>query len=225
VFRIAEGESLFAEIAGALAEGKIIGWFRGRMEYGPRALGNRSILANPMVQGMQSHLNRNIKFREAFRPFAPAVLAADADKYFDLPKTTLTRYMLTTAPLKAEWRNPLPEHFEAWGMTEKLAADKSVFNAVTHVDFSARVQTVDQELNPDFHRLLYAFKALTGHGMLINTSFNMRGLPPVCTPEDAIYSFMNTGMDILVIENCIFVKEDQPDASLFLSDKYKPRED
>jgi len=155
----------------------------GQMEFGPRALGNRSILADARNVGMQKKLNLKIKYREDFRPFAPSVLAEDCSSYFDLD--TASPYMLATVPVKESHRNKLPENYGELSMLDKLYTLRSDIPAVTHVDFSARVQTVHHETNAAFAKLLDEFKKLTGYGIMLNTSFNVRGEPPVCTPEDA----------------------------------------
>lgn len=201
-------ESLNEETVKLLAQGKVIGWFQGRMEFGPRALGNRSILADARSPEMQKKLNLNIKYREGFRPFAPAVLAEDADQYFDLP--TASPYMLFVAPVKEFRRKPLPSDYQSLSLWDKLYHQRSDIPAVTHLDFSARVQTVHKETNPLFWNLLNAFKQQTNYGILINTSFNVRGEPIVCTPWDAYRCFMATEMDYLVINQFIFDKKEQP---------------
>lgn len=202
-------EILTKEVAGKVAEGKIVGWFRGRMEFGPRALGNRSILADARNPEMQSRLNLKIKFREGFRPFAPAVMAEDKELFFNLKQNS--PYMLLVAQVNNNRRNNLPEGYDHMKMIDKLRIMRSDIPAVTHLDFSARIQTVDSNTNPEFHALLKAFKEITGYGILINTSFNVRGEPIVCTPYDAYRCFMSTDMDYLVIENFLFCKEEQPD--------------
>jgi carbamoyltransferase len=197
-------EELARQTATYLKEGKIIGWFQGRMEFGPRALGNRSILADARDPGIQKRLNLSIKFRESFRPFAPAVLEEYANAYFDLPGTS--PYMLQTQPLSEAHRLPLPPGYEGSGLGEKLHAPKSRFPAITHVDFSARIQTVHKSTNPRFHALISAFYAQTQCPMLVNTSFNLRGEPIVCTPSDALNCLMNTNIDYLVLGNYIIKK-------------------
>jgi carbamoyltransferase len=205
---IPDPATLAQKTAALLADGQAIGWFQGRMEFGPRALGNRSILADARHPDMQQNLNLKVKFRESFRPFAPAVLAEDAAHYFELPSPS--PYMLLVQPVSACWRLPLPAHYAGQSLQEKLYCRRSAFPAITHVDFSARIQTVHADTNPRFHQLLQAFKALTGTGMLVNTSFNVRGEPIVCTPADAYRCFMRTGLDYLVMGNCIFDKTKQP---------------
>jgi carbamoyltransferase len=197
-------EALYTKVAALLNEGRIIGWFQGRMEFGPRALGNRSILADPRNTEMQKRLNMEIKFRESFRPFAPSVLEEDAALYFDLPGPS--PYMLLVGGVLPELRLSLPEGYDSFSYTDKLYQNRSLLQAVTHVDFSARVQTVSKEANPEFHALLCAFKTLTGYGVLVNTSFNVRGEPVVCSPADAYRCFMATGMDYLVIGDWLFEK-------------------
>jgi Predicted carbamoyl transferase, NodU family len=197
-------DDLFGHVARLLNEGHIIGWFQGRMEFGPRALGNRSIIADPRNKEMQKRLNMKIKFRESFRPFAPAVMEEDASTYFDLEVPS--PYMLLTAPVAEKYRLSLPTDYSELSYTDKLYTPRSSLQAITHVDFSARVQSVSSRDNPKFHALLHAFKDLTGCGVLVNTSFNVRDEPIVCTPEDAYRCFMNTGMDDLVMGNYLFRK-------------------
>jgi carbamoyltransferase len=208
VFTVVPDERLFDCIASDLAAGRVVGWFDGRMEFGPRALGGRSILADPRDLGMQALVNRKIKFRESFRPFAPAVLRERAAEYFELEVDS--PYMLLTAPVRAAHRRPAPP--EAAGLTglDRLRIVQSSIPAVTHVDGSARIQTVEAATHPRFHRLLEAFERQTGCGVLLNTSFNVRDEPIVCTPEDAYACFMRTELDRLVIENCVLDKRDQP---------------
>jgi carbamoyltransferase len=202
---------LFSRTAEALAAGKVVGWFRGRLEFGPRALGARSILADPRRPEMQSILNQKIKFREGFRPFAPAVLAEHAAEWFALPRGQESPYMLLTAPVRephraeltAAERETMQSHPD---FCRRAAIARSSIPAVTHVDYSARVQTVDHRRLPDFHKLLAAFHDLTGCPVLANTSFNVRGEPIVCTPADAYRCFLATGMDLLVLEDCILSK-------------------
>jgi len=201
---------LFNKTADCLAVGLAIGWFQGRMEFGPRALGNRSILGDARSPAMQKILNLKIKYRESFRPFAPAVLADDAADYFDL--NVESPYMLMVAPVRQERRRPVSAEEAALFGIEKLNVPRSDIPAVTHVDYSARVQTVRQDTNPKLHALLSIFKERTGCSVLANTSFNVRGEPIVCTPEDAFRCFMGTDLDILVVGNCILRKEDQDSA-------------
>lgn len=196
-------------VASRLAEGKITGWFQGRMEFGPRALGNRSILADARNPDMQRKLNLKIKYREGFRPFAPSVLEEDASKYFELDVTS--PYMLLVAPVKQERRKPLPENYYDLPVWDRLYCERSDIQSVTHLDFSARVQTVNKEVNPRYRGLLEAFRRHTGYGLLVNTSFNVRGEPIVCTPHDAYRCFMSTDMDYLVINDFVYCKTEQPD--------------
>jgi carbamoyltransferase len=194
-------------VAAYLSEEKVIGWFQGRMEFGPRALGGRSILGDPRSEKMQSVMNLKIKYRESFRPFAPSVLRERVSDYFDMD--TDSPYMLLVAPVAEHRRVALQSDQEKlWGI-ELLNVPKSDIPAVTHVDYSARVQTVTASTNPRYYQLLQAFQEKTGCGVLINTSFNVRGEPIVCTPEDAYRCFMRTEMDVLVLENCVLLKEHQ----------------
>lgn len=205
--RFDDFSGLTERIATALNEGKVVGWFQGHMEFGPRALGNRSILGDPRNPEMQKRLNLKIKYRESFRPFAPAVLAEEADRYFELPGDS--PYMLLVQPVKESSRRPLPEGYHELPLREKLYTLRSDIPAVTHIDFSARIQTVHRETNPEFHALLSAFKAKTGCGMLVNTSFNVQGEPIVCTPQDAFECFLRTEMDYLVMDHYVFDKTKQ----------------
>ena len=205
--RFIPDSELFDTVAGLLAEGKIVGWFQGRMEFGPRALGSRSILADPADPDMQRRLNMEIKFRESFRPFAPAVMEEDSGEFFDLAAPS--PYMLRTVPVATGVRREVTE--VASGYMDRLRQQRSSIPSVTHVDFTARVQTVTAHSNPRFHRLLAAFKARTGRGVLINTSFNVRSEPIVCNPNDAWRCFNNTGMDILVIGNHLYAKNESLD--------------
>ena len=195
---------LYEEVAKHIASGLCIGWFQGRMEFGTRALGNRSILADPRDKEMQKRLNLKIKFRESFRPFAPVILKEKVGDYFE--KLTESNYMLITTNISLKHRIPLPKHYQDLDAAERLALPKSDVPAVTHVDFSARVQTVDEQSNPKLTKLLRAFEQLTGYPLLINTSFNVRGEPIVCTPQDAYRCFMTTNLDLLVLGNYIINK-------------------
>ncbi|MGZ5280704.1 MAG: carbamoyltransferase family protein, partial [Bacteroidia bacterium] len=205
----ADFKALCKSVSVELAIGKIIGWFQGRMEFGPRALGNRSILGDPRNPEMQKKLNLSIKFRESFRPFAPAVLAEDVQEYFK--HFPASPYMLLVQEVADKIKLSLPQDFEQLPLQEKLYTKRSTLPAVTHVDFSARLQTVHNETNPQFWQLLQSFKSLTACPVLVNTSFNVRGEPIVCTPEDAYRCFMRTEMDLLVIGNLVFYKTDQPE--------------
>jgi carbamoyltransferase len=191
-------------VARCLAEGKIVGWFQGRMEFGPRALGNRSILADPRDAGMQRRLNLSIKNREGFRPFAPVCAVEQAGRYLERP--VYSPYMLMTRRLNAGFYKPLPDGYAHFGMKEKLAVVRSAFPAITHVDGSCRVQTLAADANPRLWGLLAAFERLTGEGVLINTSFNVRDEPIVCSPAEAYGCFARTGMDVLVMDNIIIFK-------------------
>ncbi len=207
--RITEPDERAARIADLLVSGNVVGMFQGRMEFGPRALGNRSILADPRDPEMQRVLNVKIKQRESFRPFAPAVLAEHAHEWFELSQES--PYMLFTAPVAASRRDDAEEVGEDASIFEQLAAIRSEIPAVTHVDGSARVQTVDSDRAPAFHRLISAFHDLTGCPVVVNTSFNVRGEPIVHTPEDAYRCFMTTEMDVLVLEDCILQRSEQPE--------------
>jgi len=207
-FQHLEDEDLVSTTARHLSDGAIVGWFQGRMEFGPRALGNRSILGDPRQPGMQRDMNLKIKYRESFRPFAPSVLAERAHEYFELDRES--PYMLLVAPVRVERRVAQPDGNEGpWGI-EMLNAARSDIPAVTHVDYSARVQTVTRASNPRYHALLEEFHSQTGCAVLVNTSFNIRGEPIVCTPEDAYRCFMRTEIDYLVMENCMVSKADGP---------------
>lgn len=204
----AERNELNKVVAKLLNEGNIIGWFQGRMEFGPRALGNRSILADARNAEMQKKLNLKIKYREGFRPFAPAVLAEDAPTYFELQSPS--PYMLLVQPVKKVLQNQLPLNYKQQTINDQLYFERSSLPAITHVDFSARIQTVHKETNATFYNLLQSFKQLTGCAVLINTSFNVRNEPVVCTPVEAYQCFMRTEMDYLIIENFLFRKQEQP---------------
>ena len=199
---------LFARLAEMLEQEAVVGWFQGRMEFGPRSLGGRSILGDPRSEKMQSVMNLKIKYRESFRPFAPAVLAEDVSRYFELDRPS--PYMLIVAPVRDELRVPITAEQQRLFGIEKLHLKRSTLPAITHVDYSARIQTVHAETNPRFHALLSSFRDHTGCAVLVNTSFNVRGEPIVCTPEDAYRCFMRTEMDYLVVENFLMAKTDQP---------------
>lgn len=204
-FTVIEEEVLYDKTAELIEQGNVIGWFQGKMEFGPRALGNRSIIGDPRNTTMQATMNLKIKYRESFRPFAPAVLLEDVADYFE--HTTSSPYMLMVADVKPELRLTTDE--QRFGI-DKLNQHRSTLPAITHVDYSARIQTVDKTTNPHFHKLLTSFKQLTDCSVLINTSFNVRGEPPVCTPEDAIRCFLATEMDYLVMNNIILKRSEQP---------------
>jgi carbamoyltransferase len=215
VTRHVSDDELYKVTADHLAQEKVVGWFQGRMEFGPRALGNRSILGDPRSQAMQANMNLKIKFRESFRPFAPAVMREHVSDYFELDYDS--PYMLLVAPVKKSRRVPMtPDQEKLFGIA-KLNVPKSDIPAVTHVDYSARIQTVTLSQHPVFYKLLAAFKAKTGCPVLVNTSFNVRGEPIVCTPADAYACFMRTNMDVLVVGNIVMLKEEQP--------KWQERED
>ena len=199
---------MYDTIAKLIADGKVIGWFRGRMEYGPRALGTRSILGDARNPEMQKRMNLKIKFRESFRPFAPAVLYEEVNHYFEFTKES--PYMLFTADVLPEWRRIMTTEEKTRFGIDKLNVVRSNLPAITHVDYSARLQTVHKETNPEFWNLLSAFHRLTGCPVMINTSFNVRGEPIVCTPQDAYRCFMRTDMDYLVLGNYLLDKSNQP---------------
>jgi carbamoyltransferase len=200
---------LCCEVAYLIESGNVVGWFQGRMEYGPRALGNRSILGDARNAEMQKKLNLRIKYREGFRPFAPSVLIEDSEEYFDLPVDS--PYMLFTADVKRERRRKLPNNYNELDIWDKLYYIRSDVQSITHLDFSARIQTVHKATNPRYWHLINTFKEKTGYGIIVNTSFNVRGEPIVCTPEDAFKCFMRTEMDYLVVNNFILKKTEQLD--------------
>lgn len=202
-------DELCSRVAGLLDEGKVVGWFQGRMEWGPRALGNRSIISDAKKPDIQKKLNLKIKFREGFRPFAPSVLIEDVGKYFDFDKAS--PYMLLIADVKVDRRKPIPDGYHSFPWRDKLYYQRSDLPAITHIDYSARLQTVHKDTNPIYWRLIDIFKEKTGYGVIVNTSFNVRGEPIVCTPEDAYRCFMRTEMDFLVMGRHIFDKEKQPE--------------
>ncbi len=204
--KLDDGE-LYRRVATDLAQAKVVGWLQGRMEFGPRALGGRSILGDARSAKMQSVMNLKIKYRESFRPFAPSVLRERVSDYFDLH--TDSPYMLIVAPVQEKRRRQMSSAQKGlWGI-ELLNVPRSDIPAVTHLDYSARVQTIHKETNPRYYNLLKAFEDQTGCAVLVNTSFNVRGEPIVCTPEDAYRCFMRTEMDVLVLENCVLYKTDQ----------------
>ncbi len=191
-----------------LTQGHVIGWYQGRMEYGPRALGNRSILGDPRQPEMQKKINLHIKYREGFRPFAPSVLEEEIPAFFELDRPS--PYMLLVAPVAPDRRQALPVNYNELPLYDRLYCQRSDVPAITHVDFSARIQSVHRDTNPRYWQLINTFKARTGFGLLINTSFNVRGEPIVCTPADAYLCFMRTEMDYLVMGDFLFDKQDQP---------------
>jgi carbamoyltransferase len=204
--RVCDNE-LICTVAHALAEGKAVGWLQGRMEFGPRALGGRSILADPRSPTMQKQLNLKVKYRESFRPFAPSVLREDVADWFDLDLDS--PYMLLVADVVKDRRLPISEAQKNLFGIDKLNLSRSEIPAVTHLDYSARIQTVHKETNPKYYSLISRFKELTGCPVLVNTSFNVRGEPIVCTPEDAFHCFMGTELDLLAVGNSILRKPDQ----------------
>ena len=209
VYSELEDAELLPRVADILANENVVGWFQGRMEFGPRALGGRSIIGDPRSPKMQSVMNLKIKYRESFRPFAPSVLNEDVSKYF--VHNSPSPYMLMVAPVTEDIRIPMTAEQESLFGIEKLNIPRSELPAITHVDYSARLQTVHAETNPRYHQLISSFKQKTGCGVLINTSFNVRGEPIVCTPEDAYRCFMRTEMDYLVVENFLLEKSRQPE--------------
>jgi carbamoyltransferase len=207
-YRRLDRQNLSACVAALLAEEQVVGWFDGRMEFGPRALGARSILGDPRSPRMQAQMNLKIKFREGFRPFAPSVLRERVSDYFELDADS--PYMLLVASVREDRRAPIiPEQQGLWGI-DRLNVPRSDLPAITHVDYSARIQTVRRESNPHYYDLIAAFERLTGYGVLVNTSFNVRGEPIVCTPADAYRCFMRTHLDALVLGPCLLQKKEQP---------------
>jgi len=211
VYRRMDDAALPERLSEILAAENVVGWFQGRMEFGPRALGGRSIIGDPRSEKMQSVMNLKIKYRESFRPFAPAVLAEDVQEYFELDRPS--PYMLIVAPVRESLRIPMSAEQQQLFGVQKLHVKRSQIPAITHVDYSARVQTVHVKSNPRFYALLERFKARTGCAVLVNTSFNVRGEPIVCTPEDAYRCFMRTEMDYLVLGSFLVDKKDQPEWS------------
>ena len=203
-----EDSELLPRLAEILGQENVVGWFQGRMEFGPRSLGGRSIIGDPRSRAMQTTMNLKIKYRESFRPFAPSVLAERAADYFDIDRSS--PYMLLVAPVHEAIRISMTEEQERLFGIEKLNVPRSQLPAITHVDYSARIQTVHPQTNPRYYGLLQQFERHTGCPVLVNTSFNVRGEPIVCSPEDAYRCFMRTEMDYLVIENFLLSKPDQP---------------
>lgn len=210
VFERLDDSAMIDRTAQALADGKAVGWFQGRMEFGPRALGGRSILGDPRSEVMQKLLNLKVKYRESFRPFAPSVLREDVGDWFELDGDS--PYMLIVADVQKHLRREMTAEEQALFGIDKLNVKRSDIPAVTHVDYSARVQTVHRETNPKYHALISRFKELTGCPLVVNTSFNVRGEPIVCTPEDAFRCFMGTEIEVLVAGNCVLEKEAQDPA-------------
>jgi carbamoyltransferase len=209
-YRVCDDAETIDRCARALAEGKAVGWHQGRMEFGPRALGGRSILGDARSPSMQKLLNLKVKYRESFRPFAPAVLREDVAEWFELDEDS--PYMLLVADVRAPHRIEMSEAQQRLFGIDKLNVPRSSIPAVTHVDYSARVQTVHRSTNPRFHDLISRFKALTGCGVLVNTSLNVRGEPIVCSPLDSFRCFMGTDIDVLAVENCFMEKVDQDES-------------
>ena len=209
-FERVDDETLIERCAAALAGGQALGWHQGRMEFGPRALGARSILGDPRSPGMQKLLNLKVKFRESFRPFAPSVLREDVAEWFALDGDS--PFMSLVADVLDRHRIAVTDEQEAQFGIDRLNVPRSSIPAVTHVDGSARIQTVHRETHPRYHALISRFKALTGCPVVVNTSFNVRGEPIVCTPEDAFRCFMGTDIDALAVGNCFLRKEDQDPA-------------
>ena len=206
-YTLVDDARLFVDVADTLAKDQVVGWFQGKMEFGPRALGNRSILGNPASSAMQKTLNLKIKYRESFRPFAPAVLREDVAEHFELDGDS--PYMLIVAPVRENHHTPLNADDKNRTGLDRLDVVRSTLPAITHVDYSARIQTVTPESNQRFYDLIQTFKKRTGTGMLVNTSFNVRDEPVVCSPLDAYRCFMATEMDMLAIGNFILKKPDQ----------------
>ena len=211
--RFSDEARLLDRVARLIAAEKVIGWFQGKMEFGPRALGCRSIIGDPRSPSMQQKMNVKIKFRESFRPFAPCVLREHVDEYFEMRPGEDSPYMLLVAPIREKWRTALTDEdrrkMEDPDLRVRLSVPRSTVPTVTHVDYSARVQTVDANRHGRYYRLMKQFEALTGCPVVVNTSFNIRGEPIVCTPEDAYRCFMATDMDCLVLENHVLLKDDQ----------------
>ena len=205
--RCAESSELCQQTAALIAQGQVVGWFQGRMEFGPRALGARSILGDPRASDMQKKLNLKIKYREGFRPFAPSVLAEDATELFEGGWTS--PYMLLVDAVSTGLRHPLPADYQEWPLDKRLYFQRSELPSITHLDFSARVQTVHRDTNPRYHQLLSEFKRLSGYGLVVNTSFNVRGEPIVGSPQDALRCLFQTEMDALVIGDFIIEKARQ----------------
>ncbi|MBW3543784.1 MAG: hypothetical protein KY476_26345, partial [Planctomycetes bacterium] len=218
--RFDDEEDLCRHVAGLIADENVVGWLQGRMEYGPRALGARSILGDARSTRMQSTMNLKIKFRESFRPFAPSVLEERVDEYFEMRPREQSPYMLLVAPVTEPHRLKINgEDVDLRGVA-KLKVKRSDVPAITHVDYSARVQTVDRERHGRYYKLLKAFEEQTGSPVIINTSFNVRGEPIVCTPEEAWRCFMATNMDALVLEQFVLLKDEQPNAEEHVIDEY-----
>jgi carbamoyltransferase len=215
--KLSESE-MIENVASALADEKAVGWMQGRMEFGPRALGGRSIIADPRSPIMQRQLNLKVKYRESFRPFAPSVLREDVSKWFE--HDTDSPYMLLVANVKEDRRRAMTEDEEGLFGIDKLNIPRSSIPAITHVDYSARIQTVHPDTNPRYHAVISKFKEKTGCPIVVNTSFNVRGEPIICTPTDAFKCFMGTEMDILAVGNYVLYKKQQDEA---LKENYEER--
>jgi carbamoyltransferase len=217
--------ALLEKIAGLMAKGKVVGWFHGRMEFGPRALGARSIIGDARNSEMQATMNLKIKFRESFRPFAPCVLKERAADVFDFSEGAESPYMLIVAPVRDKYRTKLTPEQEAAqkdpDLRKRVNVVRSEFPAITHVDYSARLQTVDAERHGRYYRLMKEFERQTGSPVIVNTSFNVRGEPIVNTPAQALTCFLNTEMDVLVMEDVVLLKEEQPAKLRELVDRQK----
>jgi carbamoyltransferase len=215
-FKKCSENELIEEVATALSDGKAIGWMQGRMEFGPRALGGRSIIADPRSPTMQKQLNLKVKYRESFRPFAPSILSENVGEWFE--DNTDSPYMLLVTHVKKDKRSTMTDDQESLFGIDKLNVPRSSVPAITHVDYSARIQTVHADTNPRYHALISKFKEKTGYPIIVNTSFNVRGEPIVCTPTDAYKCFMGSELDVLAIGNFLLIKKDQ-DQSLKMNYK------
>ena len=220
---VPEEDELCERIATLIASEKVVGWMQGRMEFGPRALGSRSIIGDARSSAMQSVMNLKIKFRESFRPFAPSVLEQRASDYFEMQGEENSPYMLLVASVRNSRRTPRDGDTDNFQGVQKLKAVRSEVPAITHVDYSARVQTVDAARNPRYHKLIQAFDRMTGCPVIINTSFNVRGEPMVCSPQDAYHCFMGTNMDVLVINNYLLFREEQAESQRIDREQYLDR--
>ncbi len=220
---IEDEDELCKHIAGLIAEQNVVGWLQGRMEFGPRALGARSIIGDARSRDMQTVMNLKIKFRESFRPFAPSVLRSQVSEYFEMRDEEDSPYMLLVAPVQQSKRIALDGEEKEYEGLDKLKLERSKVPAITHVDHSARVQTVDEKRHARYHKLISKFADISGCPVIINTSFNVRGEPIVCSPRDAYHCFMATNMDVLVLENCVVLKKEQPDAEDIDLDAYLSR--
>jgi carbamoyltransferase len=222
---LSDEAELLDRVAALIDQGQVIGWFQGRMEFGPRALGSRSIIGDARSVEMQSKMNLKIKYRESFRPFAPCVLQEFVDKVFEMRPDEDSAYMLMVAPVRQDWRLPLGaderRRMQDPDLRVRVSVPRSRLPAITHVDYSARVQTVDPARHGRYYRLMRRFYELTGCPVIVNTSFNIRGEPIVCSPEDAFHCFLATEMDALVLENCLLLKTRQPASSLVDAEVYK----